>query len=261
MRAEIVALFYAFAAWRASDGVPLHVMSGAVALDRVRVNGEGPYRFLLDTGAQTCALGRGLAAHLGVKANSRALLATVGGEAWTPVATARLSVGSAGEGRLVEVLLFDVPGFDGVIGQSFLSQLDYVIDYGKRRFVVEPAVPPGRQVNYDLADGRIMIPADAPGRALHLVLDSGASNVVLYGGSPVGGATGVVRSHLGTAAARTAQLAWLRVGDAVMRRVSAAIVPDRAARWKEDGLLPARSFRSVYVNSRDRFIILDPTGY
>src|SRR2546423_7014968 len=153
--------------------VDFDLVRGLIVVDQVRVNGEGPFRFLVDTGAQSCAIAPALAQRLALRPEFRTLLSTASGERWAGGVPVRLAIGTH-EAADVEMLIFDTFGFDGVIGQSFLTRSNYLIDYDQRRLVFEPsggAAPRGGRTPYDLADGRIRIPGCTPRGNVRLVLD------------------------------------------------------------------------------------------
>jgi hypothetical protein len=72
-------------------------------------------------------------------------------------------------------------GVDGVLGQSWLVRHDYLLDYRNRRIALDiPAAGSGVRVPIRSPDGRPVVAASIDGRVRELVVDSGASAVVLY---------------------------------------------------------------------------------
>ncbi|MGH7495763.1 MAG: aspartyl protease family protein [bacterium] len=114
---------------------------GAFILLPVLVNGGGPYRFLLDTGASTSILSPKLAAELGISGQPVEALGVMG----TPQAElATLDSLRVGDYTVpgLEVAIIDIFGYtssaagvevDGIIGYSFLKQFVVEIDYPRRR--------------------------------------------------------------------------------------------------------------------------------
>ncbi len=103
----------------------------------VRVNGEGPYRFLLDTGASTCIVAQRLAAELGLPQGAAAT--AKGAADALPVfrsSASQLSVGAAAR-RDLDVLLMDCTHvsdyvhepIDGYLGTNFLKHFTITLDY------------------------------------------------------------------------------------------------------------------------------------
>ena len=66
-------------AWSATAAVPLTARHGRPVVDGVYVNGHGPFRFLLDTGAQSSQLDVRLAREIGLVAAYRVELVSAGG--------------------------------------------------------------------------------------------------------------------------------------------------------------------------------------
>ena len=101
-----------------------------------RVNGAGPFRFMIDTGSSHSAVGDALARRLGLHAIAKAEILSATGQSMRPVVRlGRTAVGAASrDGILASVL--DSADFgrldtdvDGVLGQDFLGDFDYTLDY------------------------------------------------------------------------------------------------------------------------------------
>jgi len=145
-----------------ADAVRLQIIQGRPIVNDVFLNGQGPYRFLLDTGAQTNQLAADISHHLGLKPEYRVAFTTSSGI--TQVGGGhvnRLSVGSAAaEGQ--EFLFTSLegaraldPGIQGVLGQEFLSHFDYLLDFAKRRIVFgSPKPSNGNAVKFERIDRR-----------------------------------------------------------------------------------------------------------
>jgi len=112
----------------------------------VRINGHGPYRFLLDTGASNTILSLSVADGLGITKGRPYTLATGGG---TVAATVRkLSAFTVGPARLenVDAAVANVPLFktmkvDGVLGSDYLRRFKISIDYDNQVMDIEPCCP------------------------------------------------------------------------------------------------------------------------
>lgn len=101
------------------------------------VNGQGPYRFLLDTGASTCIVARPLAAELGLPEGvSATAKGAVNELAINLSRVSGLAVGAVGRADM-DVLLMDcsqVSGYvrgqvDGYLGTDFLQHFALTLDY------------------------------------------------------------------------------------------------------------------------------------
>jgi predicted aspartyl protease len=109
----------------------------------VMVNGSGPYRFLLDTGASNSILSATVADRLKIKAGREHTLLTGGGNIAVTLRTIRLQVGET----LLENLEIVVTNFplmrslevDGILGADYLRRFKVAIDYEKRVVELESA--------------------------------------------------------------------------------------------------------------------------
>jgi predicted aspartyl protease len=242
------------------NAAPLERVGSYVTVGQVYLNGKGPYRFLVDTGAQSCALTPQAALEAGLMPRYRVEQVTVAGSRLVPAGEARtVEVGGAVE-KDVEVLIHDLravrsvhPDVVGVLGQSFLARRSYLLDLesGRIAFGVPPEAVDGKRVPFRLQDGRLLVEAAVDGERRSLILDSGAPSLVLFGSRARGGPPGRVATDAGSLGAvlsrRTVAVGGTR------RQVQAAEVAegDHGA-----GLLPVWIFARVYVSARH--IIFDP---
>ncbi|MBK7927905.1 MAG: retropepsin-like domain-containing protein [Bryobacterales bacterium] len=80
--------------------VEMEVKGGYAVVGGVWVNGTGPYRMLVDTGAESVSLRPGLAEGAGLRARYAVEVESVSGVTVVPVAAAeRMAVGGSCEGR------------------------------------------------------------------------------------------------------------------------------------------------------------------
>jgi predicted aspartyl protease len=104
----------------------------------VRVNGSGPLRFLLDTGASHSCVSPQLAERLGLARRGRATALGAGGALELRLAAVEsLRVGPA-EVKALTVAIVDIAhveqlvrGLDGVLGNDFLRRFVVTLDYRK----------------------------------------------------------------------------------------------------------------------------------
>ncbi|HUQ95187.1 MAG TPA: retropepsin-like aspartic protease [Bryobacteraceae bacterium] len=117
-------------------------------VDGIHVNGQGPFRFLLDTGAQSTAVTPQLARKLSLRPTYRVEVVSVNGVV-NAIGTkvSDVTLGSA-KALGAEVLWYDLsavqrvdPTMDGVLGQSFLGRFRYSIDVRKRLLKIEEEAP------------------------------------------------------------------------------------------------------------------------
>jgi predicted aspartyl protease len=112
----------------------------------VRINGHGPYRFLLDTGASNTILSRSIAEGLGIpKVRSYTIISAGGNVSGTVGKLSTLTVGPA---RLedVEIAVANVPllktmNVDGILGSDYLRRFKISIDYDNQVVDIEPCCP------------------------------------------------------------------------------------------------------------------------
>lgn len=127
----------------------------------VFINEQGPFNFVIDTGADRCVLSAPLAARLGLERGPDVMLHGIGGSALTP--TAKVALITAGDARLKNVELPILPterlGVDGLLGVDMLDNRNVVMDFHRHRLEVrrssrmEPATQGSREVSV-LADAR-----------------------------------------------------------------------------------------------------------
>ncbi len=236
----------------------LHLASGRPVVDGVFLNGRGPFRFLIDTGAQTNQIDTEAARELGLEPTFQVEVVTATGSMMVPGATlANLSAGTAV--AIGQEILFTplgairstASGVQGVLGQEFLSRFDYLLDFTNRRLILDSAIPKGgRRVNIEKVAGRPVIDTNH-GR---LVLDSGSDAAIVYRGFQGNGAARVT-THSGSASASMIAGFRVRIGGREYRPSKAAAVA--GASPGTDGILPANVFGSLFVSNSGGFVILD----
>jgi len=258
MRYPKIACAFLLAAAPMLGEAKLEIRQGRPVVDGVYVNGHGPYRFLVDTGAQGNQLEVKLARSIGLQPTFQVDIVTAAG-------VIRVSGREGIEVRLdtveatgQEFLFTDLQAvrqlsadIQGVLGQSFLSRSDYLLDFLGKRLSFGMQDRKGTRAEFKLLDGRPSVFSNLG----WLVLDSGADHVILFGeGSSK--RTQTIRTASGLldiAIIRTTQLIiegrTIAYGDAVE-------VP-RQSSLVEDGLLPARLFHAVYVCNSGGYLILD----
>ncbi|HKD09501.1 MAG TPA: retropepsin-like aspartic protease [Bryobacteraceae bacterium] len=223
-------------------------MSGYPVVTDVFLNSQGPFRFLVDTGAQTNQIDLPLANRLGLRPAFRTVVATITGD--TVVAGGRIPevklgpVSASNQEFLYGNLdaVHKISGdIQGVLGEEFLSRFDYLLDFRARQIMFGALQPEGAsRIQFGLIDGRPAIKTDKG----QLVIDSGTRAAILYSASRESGA----------AATETRALRFRAGGQSWS---TTAILAPRGS-FVEDGLVPATLFRSVYVSNSEKFVVLDP---
>lgn len=226
-------------------------LAHSLVLSSVYINGQGPLRLFLDTGAESCSLRPEVAARIGLPAQYQVEQVTVAGEGLRPAARAELRVRTV-LAQDVEFLLSPIPlaGVDGVLGQSWLGRHAYLLDYRNERLVLDGDPPEGVRVPLFQEDGRPALEAEVDGEYRRLVLDSGAAALFIYRPAPRFSARVQVQTNQGTREAGIGR-AYVRIGDyrSALRTVE---LPGRQV----TGLLPASAFPAIYVARRDGVVVL-----
>jgi predicted aspartyl protease len=225
---------------------------------RVRVGGGAPALFLLDVGTNLTLVHDGLARRLGLAGRATLPLVTLTGSQtvpWTRID--ELDVGGAVL-RDVEALLAPIQGvraaapeIQGVLGQMALAQHAFVLDNTRRRLLLGQRLD-GACVPVTLREGRLTVGVrvGSDGRPASLLLDSGASHLVLFGSAAAQVAPAQRRSletNQGQRSVQVGRLGRLGVGTLELRGLETILIEDAEGRM-EDGLLPTRLFARVGVD-------------
>lgn len=239
--------------------VKLHMMMGRPVVEGVFLNGQGPLRFLLDTGAQSNQVEASIARKLGLTPTFQTKMDTVSGT--IHVAGGRIAEVSLGSARASnqEFLFTAMDGvhalsaqIQGVLGQEFLARFDYLIDFANHRVVFGAGVPEaGRRVDFERIDGRPAIET-SEGK---LVLDSGTDTAILFRASS-SEPNSRLRTATGPASVSTVHRLSVRIAGREYHPANAASIP--RASLGEDGELPASLFHAIFFSNSGRYAILDP---
>lgn len=154
------------------------------------INNQGPYRFVVDTGAPLLCVNASVANELklpspaaGIAGGAGVRLKSPGGAGLsaTPCVVDSLKIGDA-EFRAVQALASDSPflnDFDGVLGLAVFQDCLLTFDYpaGKLR-LTRGELPPsdgGEVLDYAVQRGKLVLPVTINQRAYEFVLDTGSS--------------------------------------------------------------------------------------
>jgi hypothetical protein len=257
----------------------------------VRINGAGPFDFLVDTGSQPNIIDPSLAASLDLKSQGPVGLITASTFLHGSVA-ALTSLEAAGYTLKNPVVVVQDLGalqsadrrIRGVLGENFLAHFDVLIDYsrllvcldrskvmqgelhGERISLVSPKYPEDELPFLDRLVVSVTL-SDSGNRHILLQLDSGSTGPILYSGNKK--LDGLLKKariqgpnvdevHRAFAVLPPQDM---RIGVGVIRNVpfvtpvrAAADVPNR----EEDGILATVLFRRVFISHADHYVVFDP---
>lgn len=153
----------------------------------VRINGQGPFNFLLDTGANVSCISRRLADKLNLKSEEQTQVHTVVGVRSRPVVVLDLLQVGARDRRQVRTPTLPIKGdeIDGVLGVDWLKGQRLTLDFKARKMEIarsrsdrdEPGrvvVVPARRRHGQLT----IVDADLNGAPISAILDSGAQGTL-----------------------------------------------------------------------------------
>jgi predicted aspartyl protease len=170
------------------DAIPsTREKSGRISVP-VRLNGQGPFRFLLDTGANRSALTSRVATQLGLAVqDSRMVVQGVNGRVvagMVRVESMQIGAVSVGEQRL-PVLDGEVfEGLDGSLGADMLANLRLVADFDTGVVTISHDHSPADPAHYGVIKARrvsgwlIMAEGRARSAPFQMVLDTGAARTL-----------------------------------------------------------------------------------
>jgi hypothetical protein len=228
-----------------------------LVLNGVYLNEQGPYRMMIDTGNSSSIVRPEVAAAVGLRSAYDVEVENAAGVRRASAAVVdALRIGSVRDENVpVVITSVRVPGVDGIVGQSWLHRHDYLLDYRNSRLVMDPATPPdGIRSALLSADGRPQVSVEINGHRQDLIVDSGASTLVLFGQKLFIPVSFSSLATNGGSVEGSSGSARVSIGKGFNRRLNIVVanVPPRP------GLLPAVLFRQVYVSNRDGVVVLQP---
>lgn len=244
----------------------LNVKPSPVFAD-VSIGANGPYRFLVDTGAQISRIDPKLAVKLNLKPEYRVEVVSVSNTRLLPAA--KLKTLHIGKKALPQSeVVFDNPSearrldssIQGVLGLNALAGLDFALSPGANRLELDGERPSGETVPLLRVEDRIAVEARMGRETLTLILDSGANHIVLFRTPEAMAKTEAIAATLSSidGARNVVPTCWtadMFIGDRLrVGTQPAAIVSPQATR--ADGLLPASVFKTIYVDQTRGEIVL-----
>lgn len=149
----------------------------------VRLGGSGPFRFLVDTGADRTAVSSAVVARLGLEMGKDASLHTLTGMTSVQTATVPSLQLSRSDLRIVDAPVLDAEkmGADGILGTDSLRSQRVMFDFEKNLMTIVPSEQKVAReegtivVTGRLRNGRLIVTnAVADGQIITVVLDTGS---------------------------------------------------------------------------------------
>ncbi len=151
----------------------------------VMVNGQGPFAFVVDTGANQSVVSDVLALQLGLPVGPSQALNGVAGVQQAPTTVATLKIGDRSHADVVlSVLPAEAIGGAGILGLDRMEGQRLTIDFRRQMMRIEAQSPPSRHpddfvLKAHRRDGQLtLVDADLAGVKLVAFLDSGAQNTI-----------------------------------------------------------------------------------
>ncbi|MBW8784586.1 MAG: aspartyl protease family protein [Novosphingobium sp.] len=118
----------------------------------VRLEGQGPYDFVVDTGSQRSIVAAGVAARLALKPARQVRVIDIGGTQMVDTVTAtELGIGGRSYRDLELPIMDDANvGADGVVGTDNLQQQRVLLDFARNRMIVGDARSLGGNGGYEI---------------------------------------------------------------------------------------------------------------
>ncbi len=267
----------------ARDVIPFKSPHRAMIVVDVRINGLGPFDFLLDTGASSTSVDADLIQALHLPVASKTLLAT--STDFTDVRRVQVNDINLGAIHTGPLLVLAQPlstlkrvdaKLHGILGQDVLSQQNLLIDNQHHRIQFDPngdllCTLTGERVSTSIVRTRdgsavtivISVPVHIGNntRPLHLLLDTGADAVVLQPQSAdalfIPTSPRWIADENGDVSPASYVHLKLSVGSAVFE-TEAAIANTGLNRFEVDGLLSTGAFRRLYIGNSGFFVIFEP---
>ena len=266
----------------AESAVGFDLVDGQFIIVSVFVDKSGPYDFMLDTGSNVTLVDPDLIAKLGGTPLGKRELATPAGSRYVSCFRVQEFRLGARVTKSLDVLAVAVTSLKrkrvlGLLGQDFLGNFNYLLDYKRKMLLFEE----DREFERNLS-GRIfntyryahrvlvMLPPQSSGsRPSLFVLDSGAQRLTLFGhqqeglgfdlksGYQPGNLYSVVNGQTGLAG----RFGSFNIGGNAFSDLPVVVAADPRGTQQfriENGLLPTSYFQSVYFNNSEGYVSFNP---
>ncbi len=238
------ALAPAVALGRQASPDPLRYLDKARRLTvAAMVNGQGPFDFMVDTGANSSVIAVELADRLGLARGRRSEMHGIAGaQSVDTVMVESLAVGRRVRQRMVlSVLPRENLDVDGILGLEWLGRASLLLDFRRRRMTVGEGLPVPDPTTFTVKarlqkSGLTLIDAFMPSRRIIAFVDTGSTttvgNLAFFAearakGAIVGPVTDTeLRSVTGQVLpGRRVTMSSLTLGKVILRRVPMVIGP------------------------------------
>jgi predicted aspartyl protease len=264
--------------------VPFKLLGEHQVLVPVSVDGLSQADFILDTGSQHTLVDSRITSKLGLAAVARVSLRTVTGTA--TASAVRLNVLQVGTALVsgVEALSLDLrecyglhPSIHGILGQDFLRQFSYLLDYAEQRLVFDIGCNlsgslKGYRLEVEDLDSRDSIaatPATSAHKPVRFLIDSGSPFAVVFSDRLRNSGLHVAREALqvtirtgsGSRRIEFGRIRAINIGGVRLYDLAVGLTPESDGETRlEDGLLPTRLFQRIYIShgGKSAFVMLNP---
>jgi predicted aspartyl protease len=267
--------------------LPARTIQGYLMIVSARINDQGPFDFLVDTGTNTTLIDPALAKQLVLQAKDKLQLSSLAkSAAVSRYFLQKFNVGPASVSNLeaLAVPLRQLATLDhkirGVLGMNFLLQFSFRLDFDHQLMELYPfpgdaTVPAGLRVPVTINESRLLVTV-ASGAAPHgswkLALDSGISQTLIFeqrmeksiaAGSQFAKDSRMmqVSTNLAEHTASTVQLKDISIAETRLTQLEVLILKNDLQKPSDpqDGLLPAVAFHSVFFDRSNATLIFSPS--
>ncbi len=260
--------------------VKVKVTDERLVIVPVKINGQGPYSFLLDTGSSTTVVNPELISKLqGKPVGTSDFLAGIRSHrvTWYQFDSLGLEGAEMGPVGVIGFSLEDLTELDvdGILGQDILHHYNYLLDYKKKIIVVdedESLATSLSSATVPLAETKdrlliVVTPESRRKKSSLFILDSGANCLVVfkqdyedYGLDVLLRVGTEVRTAAGGSLIKTGVVRSVRIGGKEMTHVPVAFLPvtSYTASRPELGTFPLKWFDSVYINHTRNLVAFEP---
>jgi hypothetical protein len=264
---------------QSNEIIKFRLRDGYLIVVQTMVNGKGPFSFLLDTGATHTVIDPGLARQLQASVIGEASLTTVSDvrkDQLVRLKEVRVGGSEVSElGAIIDTLdevKLKAPGVRGVLGEDFLSNFDFLIDYKERILSFGEDAPAGERCRFETlgsyrglpTTNRLLVEAefmDVSGGKVQLQLDTGAKMPELFPvrhdffpSQPWAGSMAFSSGPNGTT---IHSRVTIKIGSTTVHDQD-VVQSRRGVAFDAVGLIPASIFHRIYISHSGGFVVLNP---